>query len=253
MNIHISGENRLAPNYELTNNKPKMIQNSPSPNADECPVKVTISEEGKNACKNSVVDTEKTNYDTMLENRANLMEQKPEIHYVFLLGNKLAEITEHDEGYHSIEEKGSALLEAYASAYDEIVQGYADGTRNVYVEDETAESGYRKMTMEEEISGLDAAYQKYVSGFETRIHQAVDASKAFDKYMEKLSKIDIHRAKMSTKAKKFFDKMNEEDIPVNISDSMLGAKQKFIEMYSQYDTKSLSLKSMLENIKIFSK
>ena len=45
MNIHISGENRLAPNYELTNNKPKMIQNSPSPNADECPVKVTISEE----------------------------------------------------------------------------------------------------------------------------------------------------------------------------------------------------------------
>ena len=180
MNIHISGENRLAPNYELTNNKPKMIQNSPSPNADECPVKVTISEEGKNACKNSVVDTEKTNYDTMLENRANLMEQKPEIHYVFLLGNKLAEITEHDEGYHSIEEQGSALLEAYASAYDEIVQGYADGTRNVYVEDETAESGYRKMTMEEEISGLDAAYQKYVSGFETRIHQAVDASKAFD-------------------------------------------------------------------------
>ena len=107
--------------------------------------------------------------------------------------------------------------------------------------------------MEEEISGLDAAYQKYVSGFETRIHQAVDASKAFDKYMAKLSKIDIHRAKMSTKAKKFFDKMNEEDIPVNISDSMLGAKQKFIEMYSQYDTKSLSLKSMLENIKIFSK
>lgn len=151
------------------------------------------------------------------------------------------------------EDKGSALLEAYASAYDEIVQGYADGTRNVYVEDETAESGYRKMTMEEEISGLDAAYQKYVSGFGTRIHQAVDASKAFDKYMAKLSKIDIHRAKMSTKAKKFFDKMNEEDIPVNISDSMLGAKQKFIEMYSQYDTKSLSLKSMLENIKIFSK
>lgn len=102
MNIHISGENRLALNYELTNNNPKMIQNIPSLNADERPVKVTISEEGKNACKNSVVDTEKTNYETMLEDRANLMEQKPEIHYGFLLGNNLAEITKHDEGYRSI-------------------------------------------------------------------------------------------------------------------------------------------------------
>ena len=66
------------------------------------------------------------------------------------------------------------------------MQGYADGTRNVYVEDKADESGYRKMTMEEKISGLDAAYQKYVSGFEAGIHQAVDASKAFDKYMLEL-------------------------------------------------------------------
>lgn len=43
------------------------------------------------------------------------------------------------------------------------MQGYADGTRNVYVEDKADESG---------------------------IHQAVDASKAFDKYIAKLSKID---------------------------------------------------------------
>lgn len=71
--------------------------------------------------------------------------------------------------------------------------------------------------------------------------------------MAKLSKIDMHRAEMATKAKDFFEKMSEEDITVNISDSMFGAKQKFIEMYSQYDTKSLSLRSMLENIKIFSK
>lgn len=252
MNIHISGENRLAPNYELTNNKPKMIQNIPSPNADEYPVKVTISEEGKNACKNSVVDTEKTNYETMLEDRANLMEQKPEIHYGFLLGNKLAEITEHDEGYRSIEEKGSALLEAYASAYDEIVQGYADGTRNVYVEDEAVESGYRKMTMEEEISGLDAAYQKYVSGFEARIHQAVDASKAFDKYMAKLSKLDAHRAEMATKAKEIFDNMSEEDVPENISDSMLEAKQNFINLYLKDNRRGINLRETLGNIKIFS-
>ena len=65
--------------------------------------------------------------------------------------------------------------------------------------------------------------------------------------------IPFVRAEMATKAKEFFDKMREEEIPENITDNMLGAKQKFIEMYSQYDTKSLSLRSMLENIKIFSK
>ena len=169
-----------------------------------------------------------------------------------MLGNKLAEITEHDEGYHSIEEKGSALVEAYASAYDEIVQVYADGTRNVYVEDETTESGYRKMTVKEEISGLDAAYQKYVSGFEARIHQAVDASKAFDKYMAKLSKIDIHRAEMATKAKEIFDNMSEEDVLENISDSMLEAKQNFLDLYLKNNSRGVNLREMLGTIKIFS-
>ena len=34
------------------------------------------------------------------------------------------------------------------------------GTRERYVEDENSETGFRKMTMEEELSGLDRAFQK---------------------------------------------------------------------------------------------
>ena len=51
-------------------------------------------------------------------------------------------------------------VRAYANLYDEIVQGYRDGTRERYVEDENSETGFRKMTMEEELSGLDRAFQK---------------------------------------------------------------------------------------------
>ena len=51
-------------------------------------------------------------------------------------------------------------VRAYANLYDEIVQGYRDGTRERYVEDENSETGFRKMTMEEELSRLDRAFQK---------------------------------------------------------------------------------------------
>lgn len=253
MKINASGENRFIPNYESANNASNIFLNVSSPEVSTYPVKVTISEEGKKACKNNIQSREKTDYESTVANRAELIEQKnaPEIHYGFMLGNKLAEITEGDEEYHSIEDKGSALLEAYASAYDEIIKGYAKGTRGIYVEDATAESGYRKMTMEEEIRGLDDAYQKYISGFEAKTQQNVDASEAFDKYIAKLSDLDVHRVKMATKAKEIFDKMSEEEISDNITDSMLGAKQKFVEMYSQCDNKSFSIRSLLEDITIF--
>lgn len=253
MKINVSGENLCVPNYESANNTPERFSNVSSPKVNTCPVKVTLSEEGKKACKNKIQESEKTDYEFMVANRAKLIEEKdvPEIHYGFMLGNKLAEIIEQNEKYRSIEEKGSALLEAYASAYDEIMEGYTDGTRSTYVEDKTAESGYRRMTMEEEISGLDGAYQKYVSGFEAQTQQVVDASEAFDKYMAKLSKLDVHRAKMATKAKEVFAKISEEDLPENIADSMLGAKQKFIELYSRNDYRSMNIKSLLKEIRIF--
>ncbi|KAI4447823.1 hypothetical protein C823_002342 [Eubacterium plexicaudatum ASF492] len=41
-------------------------------------------------------------------------------------------------------------VRAYANLYDAIVQGYQDGTRERYVEDENSETGFRKMTMEED-------------------------------------------------------------------------------------------------------
>lgn len=49
------------------------------------------------------------------------------------------------------------LLSVYADMYDEIIRGYADGTREIWVIDETSENGFRKVTEKEELAALDEA------------------------------------------------------------------------------------------------
>lgn len=254
MKINVPGEKLLFSNYETTNNIYKTSQNISSNEVDIRPIKVTISEEGKKACKINMQGGEKNSYESMVKRKTELIEQKiaPEIDYCFMLGNKLADIKERDNGYHSLEDKGAAILEAYASAYDEIMQGYEQGTRNIYVEDKTAESGYRKVTMEEEVDGLNDAYQKYISGFEAQMEQASEVSAALEMYRKDLVNLDAHRAAMIAKAQERYDKMSKENITENVMDSMLGAKQKFIELYSRHNKSGLSVRSLLENIKIFS-
>lgn len=46
----------------------------------------------------------------------------------------------------------------YQKLYHEIMEGYQTGTRTRYVQDDAEESGYRKLSMEEELKLLDEAY-----------------------------------------------------------------------------------------------
>ena len=57
----------------------------------------------------------------------------------------------------NITDKANNYVKAYAELYDEIVKGYENGTREIYVADE---NGPRKLTKDEELSNLDAAYKK---------------------------------------------------------------------------------------------
>lgn len=54
----------------------------------------------------------------------------------------------------------TASLESYADLYEEINEGYENGTREVWVAD--GENGKRKLTKEEEIERLNRAYQKEI-------------------------------------------------------------------------------------------
>ena len=71
-------------------------------------------------------------------------------------------------GTYGIADQMEDSVRAYGNLYDEIVQGYQNGTRERYVEDENSETGFRKMTMEEELSGLDQAFQKMADRADTR-------------------------------------------------------------------------------------
>ena len=88
--------------------------------------------------------------------------------------NELAKETEKLKGQrtggssYSLSNRVEDSVRAYGNLYDEIVQGYQNGTRESYVEDKTSETGYRKMTMEEELDGLDKAFQRAADGTEIK-------------------------------------------------------------------------------------
>ena len=51
---------------------------------------------------------------------------------------------------HTLQEKEDALISGFKQLYNEISIGHSLGTRIRYIEDETAEDGFRKLTKDEE-------------------------------------------------------------------------------------------------------
>ena len=102
------------------------------------------------------------------------------------------------------------LMEAYTYMYNKIVNGYSDGTREVWIKDnstgddfngiEFISNGrmerYRKLTMEEELATLDQAFEKYAQDIEDSVNYAImidRVSPSVLKTMEELKKIAEER------------------------------------------------------------
>ena len=142
--------------------------------------------------------------------------------------------------YYSISDAASNMLKVYASLYDEIVKGYEAGTRETYVEDENAEGGYRKLTMEEELAELDKAYEDYVDKYAAnRDKQVIDILSAYEK---QVSRISDGRASMSDDVSNFLDKYKNDPVPDNFSDIMKDAAKSFIMQYKE--NKDVDLKAV---------
>ncbi len=75
------------------------------------------------------------------------------------ISNELRSIREKGETY-GFSDIMSASLQAYAVLYEEIEQGYAEGTREVWVAD--GKNGKRLLSREEEIQRLENAYQREI-------------------------------------------------------------------------------------------
>ena len=142
-------------------------KDAPQPKADNA-VKVSISQEGIESYRKQIREKGTSGRVIAKGDKESIIRQAKQAASALTAnayGGELAGEMEKLKG----ERTGSAYgivdemedsVRAYGNLYDEIVQGYRNGTRERYVEDENSETGFRKMTMEEELSGLDRAFQK---------------------------------------------------------------------------------------------
>lgn len=255
-NINFTNNSLLAANYDAANSTHKMFRENTSQKAEESSVQVTISEEARQAYRNQVQSQNNITYEEMLKERERIIDIGNknffEADYGFAIGNKLAEIKEGKEGYCTWEEKGSELLEAYVSLYDEIVQGYEDGSVSHYVMDENEENGYRRLSLEEELAALDRAYDGYTSLYEKLAKQSVDVKKAYEDMIAKSDAISHNKSERLQQMKETYENMSKDEIPENMAEKLSGARQSFLNLYSQNIGNNMDIKSLLANISIFS-
>lgn len=76
--------------------------------------------------------------------------------------SKYVETVRQSQGYYGFDEIVEGAANAYATMYQEIVEGHRNGTREVYVLENTENGTRRLITLEEELEKLD-------KGFETLI------------------------------------------------------------------------------------
>lgn len=84
----------------------------------------------------------------------------------------------------SEQEKTDALVKGFESLYDEIKTGYAEGTRVRFVEDDTSEDGFRRISMNEEVGILKDEFEKFLHGRFGEEQQIESILQRVNRYME---------------------------------------------------------------------
>lgn len=211
--------------------------------AKETPaVTVSISSEGKESYRNSLLDKGET-YENVLDRRNELFLGADQFGISFMF-----EYTPFG-GKRTIKDVASDLLKSYASQYDEIVQGYKTGEKKYYIQDSESENGRRQMTMSEVLNDLDEAYKSAVESLEIEIQQYAENFKVLEDYQNFSSKYLDKQDDEMEKVRKPISRSGNDVIPENLSEKMMDAVKAFVEQYSQQET--IDLESMLKNIDTF--
>lgn len=142
-------------------------KDAPQPKADNA-VKVSISQEGIENYRKQTREkgisgrvVAKGNKESVIRQAKQATSALSAYAYGGELAGELKKLKgQRAGGTYGIADQMEDSVRAYGTLYDEIVRGYQNGTRERYVDDENSETGFRKMTMEEELSGLDRAFQK---------------------------------------------------------------------------------------------
>ena len=122
-------------------------------------VNVTISREGLDCLQNG---GRARTHEGVVKQKESIMQASKSIgaNYGYRLSEEAGKLKGQREsgGAYSLSDRAEDYVRAYGNLYDEIAQGYKDGTMERYVEDGNSETGFRKMTLEEELAGLDKAF-----------------------------------------------------------------------------------------------
>ena len=170
-------------------------------------VKLSISNEGLEYYRNRIQQSGQEKYDDVVQRKELLASKKiSDIDYSYEIQKKAAQQNQNvDTG-----------------------KGYENGTREIYVADE---NGPRKLTKDEELSNLDAAYKKTVDDFVTMETTNQHARGIIGEEMNKISKITTR----STLASAYIEEQKtrgKDEIPENLTEKMYGAITSFKEKYT---------------------
>ncbi len=169
---NINGKSYHAPTINLFEQaktqdpQPKMLKDTGyGENMPE--VKVSISEDGLRALHGSRLAGSE-NLVEVQTRKEFMLNHQPVESFSNVFSNAMPSNYEKGENgeyvyvKRSEEEKAESILNTYKSLYDEIVSGYDEGTRIRFVEEKTAENGYRQISKEEELSILQNEFRDFV-------------------------------------------------------------------------------------------
>lgn len=220
------------------------------PNMAEQSVTLSISDEGREYYRNNFQQNGQETYNDVFERREQLKNEKISlVDYGYEIQKRAAQQNKNaDTGRSTLSttDKANNYVTAYAELYDEIVQGYENGTREIYVADE---SGTHKLTKDEELDALDAAYKKTVDNFVTMEKTNQHAREIIGEEMEKISKITSRSALTATYLEEQKSRGTDE-ISENLNEKMYNAVTSFKEKYAIFNPNVDKLSQLLASVKI---
>lgn len=248
MNIS-STINLQSPLISQNQNKNQKNMMQPKMNRiTESPVKVSISNEGLERSSSLQQNKEET-YESMMQRREMLKKTRV-MSYGYDLSMKAVELndaaSENGAKTLSVTDRANGYISAYASMYDEIVKGYENGTREIYVEDEF---GIHRLTKEEELKALDEAYKREVDDFVAMEKANEQAYAIVTEAVKKIASIKSGSG-ASVSETDNSKAMEQHKVPENLKGKMLSAADIFKQNYAAFNPDTDSLSQILSRVKI---
>ena len=235
----------------ISQNKNKNQKNMMQPKMNritESPVKVSISNEGLERSSSLQQNKEET-YESMMQRREMLKKTRV-MSYGYDLSMKAVELndaaSENGAKTLSVTDRANGYISAYASMYDEIVRGYENGTREIYVEDEF---GMHRLTKEEELKALEEAYKREVDDFVTMEKANEQAYAIVSQEMIKIASVSA-RSGVAVSEANDSKAMEQHKVPENLNGKMLSAADIFKQNYAAFNPDTDSLSQILSRVKI---